>query len=77
MDDDLHTETYKISMNTFLLKMMAKEMVKCGESPQELSRILHHLDTHSAVLPNTNCVTVMSYSPVRLTGNDSKIRAER
>ena len=77
MDDEEDTERYTVSMNTFLLKMMAKEMVKSGESVQDLSRILTRLDAHPTALPNNNCVTVITYSPIRISGNDSKIRAER
>lgn len=77
MDDDKNVERCTVSMNTFLLKMLSKEMIKHGESEQELNKILPYLDSHPAVQPNNNSVTVMTYTPLRLTGNDSKIRPER
>ena len=76
-DDHHNTEISKISIEMFLLKMMAKEMCKHGSNPTDLSKIMNKLDISHIAHPDNKSVTVFTYIPIRLHGPDSKTPVER
>ena len=72
-----HETTAKLSMQSFLLKTMAREMVRAGVPIQEVAEGLAKAEVAHEIYPQDSSIAVRASIFVRFTDPYSRIPAER
>ncbi len=66
-----------VSMNHFILKMLATIMFDKGVKLTEIASAVEYLGLHDGILPNGKSLSVIANIPIRISDGKSKIPAER